>query len=705
MKRVSLAILAALSAPASFAQDAAQEEAAVQDTIVIQSARQKALSAGMLADTIEQTELIDFSDIVSTQSSVLSEALAQTPGARVNNECSMCGVKRLMLNGLGGQHTTMLIDGLPAHTLISGFYGPDALSMAGVERIEVARGAGASLTAPEAIGGTVNIVTQEPTKTGTRINAAGGENGYAQTDLVGTFVNDAGTARVLGAFQYDTRDQYDGDDNGVAESPYVENFNYSGRVSVDPTPMSTLTLRAGYTDSEIFGGPVISDVTGSIGEALASFDEVESASLFEGNDVRNRYIGKPWETLEWIATKRKEVAGTYFHELSDTLNMDAGISWSSHEQDSFYEGFDYRADNEMLYLTGRVNWAPNDNHLLTFGFDRRDEDMRSDSDAASGDPAFVSDSFDYLTQALFAQDTWTPSDQLEVSVAVRIDDIEADFVDPNRPGVEIDETLISPRLDMRYKHNDQWTSRFSAGQGYRAPLSFFETDHGILDAGLGFQIDVDELERSISATYALSYVGDKLTWTAGAAWTEVDNLAALDETDAGVPLLTQRDEKGAVYGVTFDLGYAVTNTLDLSFTAEMFDQDEVMRSIFGVAPIEERIILGADWSPGNWTMTTSYTWVGERDLLDYGYEGWNDAALTIAKATEGKAHADFDARVEYAVNENLFIYGGGRNLLDHTQVNDEDTPLFYDADGGYDVAYIYGDLRGRELYAGLRLEF
>lgn len=699
------AVLLPMTVSAQSADGPQNEETSVLETVTVKSARQRALASGMLADTIEQTEIIDFQDLVSTQSAVLSEALAQTPGARVNNECSMCGVKRIMLNGMGGQHTTLLIDGMPAHTLVSGFYGPDALAMVGIERIEVARGAGASLTAPEAIGGTVNIVTQDPDRTGARINGATGENGYGQGDIVGTLVNDAGTARALLAFQYDTRDQYDGDDNGVAESPFVENFNYTARVSVDPTANSTLSLRAGYIDSEIFGGPVIGDTVGSISEALASFDDVPSDILFEGGDVRNRYVGKPWETTEWIATKRHELAGKYFLELSDTLNLDAGASWSKHEQDSFYEGFDYRAENEMLYLTARMNWALNDAHLLTFGVDRRDEELRSESDAASGDPAYISDSFDYVTQALFAQDTWTPTDALEISLAFRVDDVEADFIDPQRPGTEIDETLVSPRMDLRYKHNDQWTSRFSTGQGYRAPLSFFESDHGILDAGQGFQIEVDELERSVSATYALSYLGNRLSWTGSFAWTRVDNLAALDETDAGVPLLTQRNESGEVYGVTFDIGYAVTDTLDVSFTAEAFRQDEVMRSIFGVAPVEERLILGADWAPGNWDITAAYTWVGERDLTDYGYEGWNDAALTILKSTTGEAHADFDLRAEYAVSDTLAVYAGGRNLLDHTQVGDEDSPLFYDADGGYDVAYIYGDLRGRELYAGLRLEF
>jgi outer membrane receptor for ferrienterochelin and colicins len=692
----------ALAPTAGWAQEGGEEE-------IIVTARQRALAAGTLADVTQQTEIIDQGDLQATQSSVLSEALLRTPGARVTNECSMCGYKRVTLNGLAGQHTTFLIDGLPAHTLVSGFYGPDALSIAGVERIEVARGAGASLTAPEAIGGTVNIITQTPTDTGFSFNGAAGDVGYRQGDLIGTYASGDGRLTGIFALQFDTREQTDEDDNGVSENPFLENTNVSARVSFDPTSRSTVSVRAGYTESVIFGGPVIGDTTSSIGSALASFDGTPSASLFVDDDVRNRYIGEAWETAEWIDTTRGELSARYFQEFSPSLNLDAGISYASHEQDSFYEGFDCRADNEMLYWTARVNWALSDDHLITIGVDRRDETLRSESDVAIGNPDFISDSFDYLTQGFFIQDTWTPSDRLEAALAVRVDQIEADFIDPQRPGVEIDETLVSPRLDVRYAHNDALTSRFSVGQGYRAPLSFFETDHGILDAGLGFQVDVDELERSLSATYALSYARDRLTWTAAFAWTAVDNLAVLDEIDIGggnfVPLLTQQDETGEVYGVTFDLGYALTDDLNLSLTAEAFAPDAVMRSVFAVATIEERIIAGVEWHPGAWDIHFDATWVGPRDLADYGYEGFNDAGATLQKTLEADSYVTVDARAEFAFNERFAIYAGGRNLFDYTQAGDEDSPLFFDASGGYDVAYIYGPLRGRELYAGLRVRF
>lgn len=690
--------VAALSAPLSWAQS--------EDVITVQSARIRALEAGTLADTIQQTELIDAGDLKSAQVAVLSEALHASPGVRVNNECSMCGVKRVMLNGLGGQHTTILVDGLPAHTLVSGFYGPDALSVAGVERIEIARGAGASLTAPEAIGGSVNVVTLEPTDTGGEFDIAGGENGYFKSSLVGHYASEDGRVRGLAFVQLDERDQYDGDGNGVSEHPLLENVNYGARLSFDPDQVSTFSLRLSRTESEIFGGPVIGDNVGSISQALFSFDDAESDALFVGDTVNGDYIGKPWETAEWINTQRNEISARYFREFGANLTGEAAVSWSDHTQDSFYEGFDYKADNEMVFVDARVHWAINDQHLITFGVDSRDETMRSQSDAAAGDPAYVSDSFDYLTYGVFIQDSWTPSEVLDIALAVRVDKIEADFVDPSKPGVEIDKTLISPRLDARYQHSDRWESRVSVGQGYRAPLSFFETDHGILDGGVGFQIEVDELERSVSTSYALSYLGDRLTATGAIAWTSVENLAALDETDAGVPLLTQREGEGTATAITFDAGYALSDTLQLSMTAETFDHDDTMRSIFGVAAIEKRVTLGAEWTPGAFDIDVNASWAGERDLADYGYEGFDDTGASLAKPLEVDAYWTLDARAAYQVNAHLNVYAGGRNLTGFTQVEDDGiSPLFYDADGGYDVGYIYGPLRGRELYAGISAEF
>lgn len=688
------------------------------ERITVTGVRQRLEQAGTLADTIMKTEVISAGKIEDKNAVNLTEAIDNTPGVKVSNECSMCGVKRIMLNGMRGEHTTILVDGMPVHTMISGYYAVDAIPTTGIDRIEVARGAGASLIAPEAIGGTINVISAEPTENGAEVDIAAGENGYRKLALLGKGVSEDGSTRATLVAQYDDRDQVDVDNNLVNEAPQQENRSITARLSQDIGYDDNLVLRLANIRSEIFGGPMLGKTfadgeAGGIGGILAAYDGEGSATqdLFAEGDVRKRFIGKAWETTEWIDTERNEASLGWLHEFNDSWNSHVTVSYADHQQDSFYEGFDYRAKDTMWFTDIRINHSLTDNQLLTFGGDIRTEEMRSHSLAGSANPDYVSDSFDYDSQGIYLQDTWQATDNLEIAAALRYDRVSADFVDPAKPGVELDESLLSPRIDIRLGHNDQWTSRLSAGRGYRAPLSFFETDHGILDGSLGFDIDIDELEISHSATYALSFEGDRLTSTASLAWTEVEHLAYLTTNAQGIPLLTQLDQKASVITTDLALGYKVSDDLTLNFTGEVFSYDSVFESSYSIAPVEERITLDMDWDFEPWELYASLVWVGSRDLAKYGYEGYNrlDAMGQVVaeskKITEAPAYFTLDMRASYQMNDNLSLYAGVSNLLDYTQAGDEDTPLFFDADGGFDVGYIYGPLRGREIYAGLKMEF
>ncbi|MCL1119740.1 TonB-dependent receptor plug domain-containing protein [Shewanella seohaensis] len=720
VKPTYLAILLAalLHPPLASADEVKQPELDKIERVSVVGVRQRLEQAGTLANTIMKTEVIDASVIENKNAVNLSEAIDNSPGVKVSNECSMCGVKRIMLNGMKGEQTTILVDGLPVHTMISGYYAVDAIPTTGVERIEVARGAGASLIAPEAIGGTINIVSYEPTENGAELDLSAGENGYRKLGFLGKGVTQDGRTRATLVAQYDDRDQADADNNKVNEAPMQENRSLTARVSHDVTDADNLVMRVANIQSEIFGGPMIGStfadgVASSTGNVLSGYDgqPSEPQQLFEDGDVRKRYTGKAWETTEWIKTERNEASLAWLREFNDDWNMHLAASYADHKQDSFYEGFDYSADDKMWFFDARFNYLLSESQLLTFGADLRTEEMRSHSRSGSANPDYVSDSFDYDVKGVYLQDTWQATESLEVAMALRYDTISADFTDPNKPGTELDESILSPRVDIRLRHNDEWTSRLSAGRGYRAPLSFFETDHGILDGSLGFDIDIDELERSNSVNYALSYEGERLTSTASIAWTEVEHLAALTTNDHGIPLLTQLDEKARVITSDIALGYRLTDDMSLSLTAEHFDYDSVFKSSYAIAPVEKRVSLSMDWDVNDWEIFANLVWIGSRDLADFGYEGYNrlDANGQVdpssKKTTDAPAYVTLDLKVSYQLNDTLSLYTGVSNLFDYTQAGDEDTPLFYDAEGAFDVGYIYGPLRGREIYAGMKFSF
>ena len=693
-----------LTSPVTQAQESESADKDVE-VIQVQGVRRKLDQAGRLKDVIQHTEVLDAMMIENKNALNLTAAINNEPGVNVSNECSMCGVKRIMLNGMKGEHTTILVDDLPTHTLISGFYAVDAIATTGVDRIEVARGAGASLIAPEAIGGTVNIVTKQAYEDQVAVDIAKGSHDFTAFKGMATGVSEDGLTGITLIGQYDKQDQEDHDDNGVSEAPFVENQSLTALVSHDLSDVSNIQIRVSKVQSEIFGGPVIGDNVDSIGEAIAGYDGQASEHLFEDDDVTNKYIGKAWETTEWIETSRDEAYIKYLTELTDITVAEFAVSHAKHVQDSFYEGIDYQAEDKMWYARAKFDTELSDTHFVTYGVDLRTEEMRSSTDALESLEAYQSDAFDYDTKGVFVQDTWTPNDDLEIAFAVRFDKVIADFVDPEKVGTEIDETFIAPRLDMRYMHSDELTSRFSTGRGYRAPLSFFETDHGILDAEMGYQIDIDSLEESLSASYSLSYDSDTLAITGSVAYSKVDNLASLEENADGVPLLTQLDESAAVTTVDITAGYNINDNWTVNISAEKFVYDDAFKSSYAIAPVEERASFEIQYQNDNLKVFWSTVWFGSKDLNEYGYQGYDRLGDTSsAKTLSGSAFSMSDIKVQYQLTESTKIYAGMSNIFEETQIDRGDSPLFYDATGGYDVAYIYGSLHGREMYAGIEVK-
>ena len=675
------------------------------ETINVTGVRRRLTQTGVLQDSIAKTEVLTQAYIDNSQSASLADAIQNAIGIRLSNECSMCGAKRIMINGMKGEHTNVLIDGIPMHTMISGFYGMDSVAASGIGSIEIARGAGASLTSPEAIGGTVNLISKNINKDILELDLSSGELGYTKTSLVAGMVSNNGDTSATIIAQYDARDQFDGDNNGVSESPFLENKSAVINFSHDFSYVDNFRFRYNQVESEVFGGPMLGQTTSTISSALESVNNGSSAALFVDNDLRNLYLGQPWQTSEWVNTDRKELSSTWLHEFAGNFNLTTSVAYIEHEQDSFYEGVDYFAKDTMYYASMRFNFDVNNEHLFTFGSDYRHERMRSKSNVLEGLDNFVSDSFNYITQGVYFQETWTPTENFELAAALRIDNIKADFTDPTKPGTEINETLWSPRVDMRYLHNEQFISRLSFGQGYRAPLSFFESDHGILDAGKGFLVEVDRPERSYSFTYSLNYDADKLSSTFSIAHTAVDYLASLSENAQLIPVLSQLQGTAKVTAIDLSLNYQIIDQWSLAAVIEQYHYNSVFKSSFTIAPAEQRASLSSNWDHKGWKVITSATWVASKDLSEYGYQGYNRADGTDKKSTLAGAYTLVDLKIVKAITDKLSLYFGATNLFNYSQASNMESPLMFDQEGGYDVVYIYGPLRGRMAYTGISYDF
>ncbi len=694
MRTIAAAVGLGIILGASPGAWAAEEEAVeTLPTIRVEDMREQLERAGKLKDTIIKTEVINDKKIERKQAKTLTEAVANEPGIDAATGCSICGMKRIQINGLRGEYTTILVDDVPIHSTVSSYYGMDALTTAGIARVEIARGAGASLLAPGALGGVINIISQKAVENGLIFDLSGGSREYRTLSLVGNSVSKSGTRRTTVSAQHNHQGQWDSDDNGVNESPRLDNYTLGLRISDDLTANDNLDLRLSLQRSDVFGGPV-SDA------AYASILPT-GAVAFEGGDVRKRYTGAPGATMEQINTQRMEGTARWTRRFNESTNSILTASAVKQTQDSFYETNDYANFNETFYADGRLNYSLSDAWLLTGGLDARHEILRSSSYTYSQLATYKPDDFDFMAAGLYAQATWTPNTKFEMAMVGRLDHLTVNWRGQTALENEVDGFVLVPRLHMRWIMSPELTSRLSVGQGYRAPLTFFESEHGILDKG--YDVAVNNIERSNSAVYSLSLDNERTTSTVSVAWTNIQNLAYINMQGAR-PQLVNDPGRYDVFAADAVAGYQLTKELTLGASYEHFFYSAGYKSISPFALVEDRARLLLDFETGKLDFNLTTTFVGGRDLNPYRYNDrfnvYSAGVGSFPKLTQAPPFVTMDAKVSWECSKDFKIYGGVKNILDFTQAKVENA-LFFEPNGDYDVIHIWGPLRGREIYFGV----
>ncbi|CCH08137.1 TonB-dependent receptor; Outer membrane receptor for ferrienterochelin and colicins [Achromobacter xylosoxidans NH44784-1996] len=672
---------------------------------VIDRSNQGSMRPGALRDELVKTESISERAIAKAGATNVNEALDKNPGIAVQVECSICNVRNILLNNLPGRYTTLMIDGVPIFSSVSSAYGLDSVSVYGVERIDVARGAGASLIAPEALSGSVNIVTKRPTEAENRARAQIGSYGSRQGDayLARPFEGGAITATL----NYNKHDSVDADHNGISEYTGYDRrlggigfflddaggFKVRGRLDVVNEKRGGGALGTDYSaiKHSTTGNPF--DWRGGVHGSpdREGWVNPEDGSVMAYDDGRGGMS-------EIIFTDRVQFISTGEKRFGDNL-LRLAVGAAEHKQDSFYELATYVARQKQYYA--EASWqTPIAGWLTTLGTNFRYEDLRSHGSMEDGTPVRGVDDYTYRTPALFLQAYRSLfDDALEINGSVRYD------------RHNVFGGITSPRLNALWHHTERLSSRFSVGKGFRAPTSFFEQEHGILNT-IRIDRQISKPEESLNASYALNYADDRLAVTGSYNYNHIKNFATLDpdQTDAdGKPITVfgSARQPVIVQGVDVTLSYLVTPALTVMAAAEGFNYRFPAGTLIFARP-NAKAYLGLDYDRGDLDLNAKLVWTGPMNLRKFHDDGSGQQDRYnldgTPKRDKSPGFFTLDVRGEYAINKHFTVYAGVDNVFDYKQ-SDKESPLFVNGDGGFDVTQLWGPSRGRYLYAGTKLSF
>lgn len=690
-----------------------QTQPAELDPVVVesQSTRNNSLSR-IYNDEVNRVQIIKPYNLRIKQAQTFSQLIDNERGIDAQTSCAFCGAKRLTINGLRGEHTTLLVDGLPLHSTVSSFYGVDAVPLAGIDSIEVYRGSGAALSAPESIGGAINITTKDVLANAGNLMISRADDG--QQFLNGSLGLKLGSkASLLVATNLGLSPRLDLDSNLVSELPSQSTQGLLAKLTYAIDSDKDLSFRVSRATMKSFGGSLVLNHLQSPTTDLVDGDD------FKDNDVRNPFLGTQSQIADTVSIDRSEAALIYNAHQSNGAHLRIAVGHAQQDQASIYNhGYDY-ANRDLLtvsQLQYRMPWT--ESHLIAVGIDSKDQQMDSRSQVLyqQMNPPLLQDDLTYSSIGAFIQDTWVASESFETSLVLRADHLKINWLDLNR---EISQTIFAPRLMLKKIHNSVLTSRFSTGVGYRIPMSLFESQHGTNH--YGFLVDIDKVEISQSMTYSLmaQWIDDFIE--ASTHITRLENMAyGLDRADLELPtVFTTADE--TFFIPVFDISYGrrITPHWSVEILAETFRYSDSYKIKLPVAAIEDRFTLTSDINLKKWSFSQRLNIIGARNLAKYGYDKHYNRATTDSdplsdtfgdtfaseqKLQSAPAFMTLDLNFEYRWTEDLTLAVGLLNVLDETQTKRGDGPTTWALHGNHyhlDNFHLWGPLRGRQIFLTL----
>ena len=419
---LGLVLFATLSSAESLEDTLETDSTVALDPVVVTATR----TPQRLKDTPVITNLITRSEIEATGAENIGEVLEHTTGIIIHRDGHGDGVQ---LQGLNSEYVLILVDGEPQVGRIAGKLDMARLAVENVERIEIVKGATASLFGNAALGGVINIITRKAT-TPFSVQVSQNFEQNSTLDSRGTLELQRNKLNTLLTLTHNRRSPIDLDTSDLTTTiDGYANITGSARTEYQLTPATNLILSGQYFTQDQEGisenGPIAFDRLGEIENFSGSVD-IEHE--FNAENLQN--VSSPLLAGKFYATR--------YDDESTVINKETReISSGNLNIQDLVKG-------EVQFDT--ILW---EKHQLTLGSEVILENLKSQRITGGERGLF--------TNSLFVQNVFYPISAFALVIGGRLDN-HSEF------GAH-----LSPKLSAMYRMTDNLRVRASYGQGFRAP--------------------------------------------------------------------------------------------------------------------------------------------------------------------------------------------------------------------------------------------
>jgi len=431
------------------------------ETVIVSATR----TPEPLSDVPASVSVITADQIADTPAQGLDDILRNIPGMTLNNIGPDVGHPTAYNESMRGLPTTetrmlVMVDGVPVNDPFFGYIQWNRIPLDNIDHVEVVRGGGSPLWGNTAMGGVVNVITKTPEADGLTLSAAGGSYGSYNTSLNGVYVASDWLKIGLNA-------GFTGTDGYQTTPATWTSFGTQNLRSPVYTPTSNsaknVGLRADFAPA--------ADISGFLNVNYSENEQTLSTPIGLDHQRIWTYAGGLTKTFD----SDTSLSATFFHDDNNFVTNNPHLLTFTTEYNSNVHTTTATDNGASLVLTHQMTgWL----RALNFGADFHQiagHDLANyyvPSGALAAAPIIGGGTQLFL--AGYGQVQIVPIDALEIMASLRYQYYRSyNGIDTFPPGFgaipDYNKYRFTPRVDARYRFDDEFALRGAYYQSFRAP--------------------------------------------------------------------------------------------------------------------------------------------------------------------------------------------------------------------------------------------